>query len=694
MTQSTNIDNASSVFGGAFACVGSTGDEGGGGGGDNVRFEEVNFTIPASDISADLTDFPLVIEHGRHIMFPAEIFEATANLINVKIKDGADVMTEVAVFDNSRKKLRIHAKVNLSSSVDNEFTITWDTAPTVTGTVFSAYGLVTSFYGMYQGQDDTDVVNYTGDATTFTARENTAPNPLFVDDVFKTGSQHNVLGYLLTTAVDANELYMVGVGANNTTSAGYLLAVEETGGGQFAELGLDGNAGTNIHTGYFATFSGGNYTASTDGDTLVGEDIVVTGWSDHVGAGKAAYVNGGNKTNQAGWEENDTDHDNGFIGARADESQGLFGHVREVRIASMLPSDAWISYEAKNLLGAALAYDYGTAVIPVAQPNYGTLKVTVPASNIDADLTDFPLVIEHKFGVGGIPTEWFAQASASTISVETEGGTALQTEVAYFDATKSVLRVHVKTDLSSSVDNVFILHANKTPTVTGTVFSAYELVVPIGYAEDIETITDFSPNDYSGSANWNVTTSGVHPVYVGDGKGLGNFGGNIHTDSISIADDLYLIADGEYANIGTYTLAGLSDGTGTMDGVMLRNLSTVGRVASYSDGAGGWLECDNTGNIADRGVGQRFVGSLMYESGVERSIFADGIAKNTDVTVQNPFPTKTRCTIGCRDALTEDLLGKIYEVRAAGFLPSDAWVKAEALNMGGNSFYTIEGNNP
>lgn len=321
--------------------------------------------------------------------------------------------------------------------------------------------------------------------------------------------------------------------------------------------------------------------------------------------------------------------------------------------------------------------------------DYSTLKVTVPASNVDADLTDFPLVIEHKAGSGGIPAEWFAEAAAGTISVETEGGTKLQTEVAYFDADKGVLRVHVKTDLSSSVDNVFILFAAKAPTVTGTVFSAYELVVPVGYADDIETITDFSPNDYSGSASWSHTTSGVHPVFNGDGNGLSVLNTNLYTDDISIADDLYLIADVEYGNIGTYTAAGLSDGTGTMDGVMLRNFSTYGRVASYSDGAGGWLECDNTGSIADRGVGERFVGSLKYESGVGRDIFADGIAKGTDASVQDPFPTKTRCTIGCRDSLTEDLIGKVFEVRAAGFIPSDAWVKAEALNMGDNEFYSI-----
>ncbi len=315
--------------------------------------------------------------------------------------------------------------------------------------------------------------------------------------------------------------------------------------------------------------------------------------------------------------------------------------------------------------------------------------VTIPSANIDADLTDFPLVIENK-RLSPIGTAWFALAASGTISAFDSEGTELESEVAYFDASEYTLRLHVKTDLSSSSDTVITIKGTTAPAVTGTVFDAYELVVPFAYALSGVLIKDFSPNDHSGTDSWDYDVTGLTaPVFNGHGLGMGYSNNNMRTDDISIATNLYLITDCQYGSIGTYTVAGLSDGTGSMDGLMLRNASTYGTIASYGDSSGGWLEPDGTGEADRRNVGERWVGSLTYESGVERSIWRDGIGKGTDGTVENPFVTKTRCTVGCRDTLGEDFKGVIYEVRAADFIPSDAWVKAEALNMGNNSLYTI-----
>lgn len=317
------------------------------------------------------------------------------------------------------------------------------------------------------------------------------------------------------------------------------------------------------------------------------------------------------------------------------------------------------------------------------------LEVTIPAANIDADIPFFPLVIENKIS-SPIPSDWFATATGGVMIVKDAGGTELMSEVAYFDEAQNILRLHVLTPLSSTVDTVITVTAGTAATLTGTVFAGYELVVPIGYATDINDIKDFSPNDYSGNTHWTQTAVGVHPLYLENGLGVGVAASGIWTDSINVANNLYSVVDVTYGAIGTYTAMGVSDGSGTMDGLMLRNLSSFGRISSYSDGAGGWQETDNTANAAERGVGERFVASLRYESGVERSVFRDGIGKGTDSGVQNPFPAKTRVTIGVRDNTTsEPLRGTVFEIRVAEGTPPDEWVKAEALNMGTNELYSI-----
>lgn len=317
------------------------------------------------------------------------------------------------------------------------------------------------------------------------------------------------------------------------------------------------------------------------------------------------------------------------------------------------------------------------------------LEVTIPAANIDADLTGFPLVIENKIS-SPIPSDWFATATGGVMIVKDAAGTELMSEVAYFDEAQNTLRLHVLTDLSSTVDTVITVTAGTAATLTGVVFAGYELVVPISYAADLATIKDFSPNDYSGALHWTETTSSVHPTYFGAGLGVGMRDGCIWTDSINVANNLYGVVDVAYGAMSTSTAMGMSDGDGTMDGLMLRNLSSYGRIASYSDGAGGWQETDNTDNAAWRGVGDRFVASLRYESGVERSVFREGIGKGTDFTVQAPFPVKTRVTIGARDNTTsEEIQGTLFEIRVAESIPSDEWVKAEALNMGKNELYSI-----
>ena len=597
--------------------------------------------------------------------------------IRFKTMDGTVCDRYVSTFDDGADELTVYVKIPTVPS-DSDFFLFMEygdsnVAETNKASVFDDYVMV-------QDTAKTQSTDVLGNITMLT------------NETFPTGNAFNADSYYFTlesadaTASDTFSALTCVWDRTGTSQTG-MLALSDGGTSNSIAINLDN--GDDIDS-YDASGSGFMPTSKFNTEVGAIHSAVYTHEVGLSSTGRSLYADEDTLIQETA---NSTTGRDTIIFGNENYSRTTYdfeGNMHEARFSVVQQSDDFYVFEAyalnwENVYNGELQIGTGSS----GEADLAVLKVTVPAALIDSSLTDFPLVIENKRN-SPISAEWFALASASTISATNALNAEVETEVAYFDADEQVLRLHMKVDLSSSVDNVFYIYGDVAPTVTGTVFDAYELVVPIGYAEDIETITDFSSNDFSGSANWTATASGAHPVYNGKGLGLGIKDSDVYTDSISISNDLYQVVDCEYGTIGTYTALGVSDGTGDMNGLMLRNFTSYGRIANYGDDAGGWLEADNTDGAAERGVGDRFVASGTYESGVERSVWRDGEGKATDGTVANPFTTKTRVTVGCRDNLGEDWRGNMYEVRVAGFIPSDAWVKAEALNMGKNELYTLE----
>jgi hypothetical protein len=79
--------------------------------------------------------------------------------------------------------------------------------------------------------------------------------------------------------------------------------------------------------------------------------------------------------------------------------------------------------------------------------------LTVPAANLAADLTRFPV----RLNFADVPTDWVPLLTGSNLRVRDMGGTLLPIDTLHFDPTDASGRMHFLADLSATVDNLFIL---------------------------------------------------------------------------------------------------------------------------------------------------------------------------------------------------------------------------------------------
>lgn len=103
------------------------------------------------------------------------------------------------------------------------------------------------------------------------------------------------------------------------------------------------------------------------------------------------------------------------------------------------------------------------------------VEITVPASNVDAALTDFPFVVTGR----DMPAEFWSQATADTIEVQDANGDPLPTELAWFYPDSQLFRIHTKIDLSDTVSTVFRIAWGVVPRDLQPVFTDYLYVVPL-----------------------------------------------------------------------------------------------------------------------------------------------------------------------------------------------------------------------
>lgn len=308
-------------------------------------------------------------------------------------------------------------------------------------------------------------------------------------------------------------------------------------------------------------------------------------------------------------------------------------------------------------------------------------EVVVAASKIEEDLTDFPLVLESCTNIP-FPIEMFTVGTPSTISVELDDGTALDTVVAVHDVGTLHCRIHVKTDLSSTTDNVFHVHWNKAPTLTANPFASYGSVVPFYNIKSEFEIVDYADPD----ATFGVSSAGYDDEAFRDD--VYNIPYATHRINASLSSALS--TDELYGIVGLKNFI-----TSQRTAVELRTLNLVETQSILTTTSSrknqGVQDTSNGGTVSSgtndlrSPIGDLCVVTMGNDSNAPlRTVMTDGLAETYNSSASGALTAGedfTEYRIGSTYTGSSGLYGSIKEVRWRDGIPNLAYQKAEALNI-------------
>jgi hypothetical protein len=137
------------------------------------------------------------------------------------------------------------------------------------------------------------------------------------------------------------------------------------------------------------------------------------------------------------------------------------GLIDETRISNKARSRAWVRAEYLNQKSTDKFYyiDNGNQIDNSQWSN--NYKITIPASEVNGDLTDFPVYLN----LADMPNDFFSTVNGTAADIRiTESDLQTQTafELVELDIVNGSGELWFKANLSSSVDNIFYLHAGNT----------------------------------------------------------------------------------------------------------------------------------------------------------------------------------------------------------------------------------------
>lgn len=297
----------------------------------------VTITIDPADVSADITDFPLVITERD---LPA-LFWATATTANIQcnIEGGANIDTEVAWVDTGNERARVHCKIpTVSSSAETKIEMHWDVTPDAPTAVFTAYtsvlplkALTLAEIGTFGTDNITPVVG---------------GSPVYDNGGMQfdsSNTEHITLSSITTRkdhyTVACCKLDTVAKMTSVCTYANTVSRVNaEINGGN--SVGMWGNANSRLST-------------SPTVDPGTTNFFVHTYWMQEAATAgsdlREVWYNGGSKGTDTtvSAQANLT---NIRVGQEFSNTEKWNGKIQEVRCGLSRPTDQWVEYEHLNLL--------------------------------------------------------------------------------------------------------------------------------------------------------------------------------------------------------------------------------------------------------------------------------------------------------------------------------------------------------
>ncbi|MGD9036657.1 MAG: DUF2341 domain-containing protein, partial [Syntrophobacterales bacterium] len=398
-------------------------------------------------------------------------------------------------------------------------------------------------------------------------------------------------------------------------------------------------------------------------------------------------------------------------------TNGFNGQIDEVRVSNVPRSLEWIQTEFNNQKAPAAFYtvgieeSYNTTADPFHNGWQYNKKITILASEVAADLTNFPVLIkttdpdwreDDSYG-GNV-----AQADGGDILfIAGDGHTKLDHEIERYDETTGELVAWVEVrSLSGSQDtDIYIFYGNANavdqwnPTGAGVWEPNYAGVWHLNETVDDEQTTGthfdsaWDYNDGSQNGNDEVDDPGGSIANAQD------FDGNDYIDIDTVAADMD-------PNKGTYELwikREFLDTVSSTQSVLMAERDSSNRITfSYIESTDVWRfrhEGGATERMVERAAGEIPQNTWTYAvmtwdtTADEFKAYINDSQVGTTQTGLGTCSTPTSVKLGTRSSLTEYYDGIIDEVRISKTARSAAWIATQHSNQSDPAnFYIVDTN--
>jgi hypothetical protein len=484
---------------------------------DNWNYR-VKITVDNTKVASDLTNFPVYVDLGNlPADFHTNVNQTDGRDIRVTKSDGTtELAREVVFYDSTNDTGELHFKADsISSSTDTDFYIyygnTTATEPAVTDTygrnaVWSDYKAV---YHMNEAPNGT-VIDSAGN-TPFDANVN-----MDADDLITTGKIKNA-NKKETTEYWRNATGISFAAGNSFTFQAWLYPTSwPTGNPGVWRAGTSSNGTTfnifNSNTGRpWIRLNGTNILQPTSGTGISLNTWTATHWVVQSATVAKLYANG-----SEAFTANHTTATPAFtinnLGWQFTTTEEVLGRYDEVRFrASVLTAD-WISAEYANQNSPSTFLATGAQEAKPSASWYNAswlyrVKITVLATKVSANLTDFPVYVDLTSLPTGFHTN--VKTDGGDIRITTaDGTTECAREVVSYDSTTDTGELHFKApSLSSTIDTDFYVYYGNSgasePAASATygknnVWTAYS---GVWHGNDVSTTTvaDSTSNAYTGT---------------------------------------------------------------------------------------------------------------------------------------------------------------------------------------------------
>lgn len=335
-------------------------------------------------------------------------------------------------------------------------------------------------------------------------------------------------------------------------------------------------------------------------------------------------------------------------------------------------------------------------------------KITIPAANVGANLTDFPVYVD----LSHLPVDFFSNVKSAGEDIrvtKSDGTTEVPREVVFVNTGSKTGELHFKVSgtLSSTVDNVFYIYygnaAATEPAASATYGSQnvwdsnYALVMHLN--EDGNNTTngykDSTANGYHGTGSSLTTSSDVAAV-LGNGQTFDGSADHIKAGpgtgmDLGKDDNITLSC---WFKCGTQStsyvdVAGKDYASGPNGGYIIRFHNSTTKVSGFTGANPNLRNIQYATDVND----DTWRHAVVTHSPATSEFFINAGSVGTSSATETEFLNTNEFMVAARQGSSSQsnfFNGEVDEVRVSNIVRSDTWISVEYSNQNApESFYTI-----